>query len=77
LLGHSEYCSSGGRRTKRHFSPESFDAYLAALGFDLVVVENPDKVARLKAFMENKLLARKGPIRSAATVSYLVGLTNR
>ena len=24
LLGHSEYCSSGGRRTKRHFSPESF-----------------------------------------------------
>ena len=24
LLGHSEYCSSGGRRTKRHFSPKSF-----------------------------------------------------
>jgi hypothetical protein len=58
LLGHSEYCSTGGRRTKRHFSPDSFDAYLAALGFDLVLVENADKVARLKAFMESKLALR-------------------
>jgi hypothetical protein len=32
LLGHSEYCSTGGRRTKRHFSPDSFDAYLAGGG---------------------------------------------
>jgi hypothetical protein len=67
LLGHSEYCSTGGRRTKRHFSPDSFDAYLAALGFDLVLVENADKVTRLKAFMESKLLRREGPIRSGAT----------
>jgi hypothetical protein len=32
LLGHSEHCSTGGRRTKQHFSPTSFDAYLGALG---------------------------------------------
>jgi hypothetical protein len=67
LLGHSEYCSSGGRRTRRHFSTESFDAYLAGLGLKLIVVEDAERIARLKAFMESKLLAREGPIRSVAT----------
>jgi hypothetical protein len=67
LFAQSEYASSGGRRTKRHFSPESFDAYLQALGLDLVVVQNPDKVARSKAFLESKLLKREGPVRGAAT----------
>ena len=67
LLCASEHCSTGGRRTKRHFSPQSFDAYMEALGVDLVLVENPDKIARLKSFMEAKLLFREGPIRSAAS----------
>ena len=40
LLAHSEYSTTGGRRTKRHFSPESFDAYLQALGLDLLGCEN-------------------------------------
>ena len=39
LLAHSEYSTTGGRRTKRHFSPQSFDAYLAALGLELVAIE--------------------------------------
>ncbi|MFZ0123980.1 MAG: hypothetical protein WAL48_07295 [Xanthobacteraceae bacterium] len=42
--------------TRRHFSHQSFDAYLAALGLELVVVENPDKVARAKAFAARMLL---------------------
>ena len=66
LLGPSEYCSTVGRRTKRHFSPESFNAYVEALGVDLLMVENPDKVARLKSFMQAKLLRREGPLRGAA-----------
>ena len=67
LLAHSEYSSNGGRRTKRHFSPESFDAYMEALGLELHVVENPVKTARLKAFCENKYLAREGPVRTVAS----------
>ena len=67
LFAHSEYSINGGRRSKRHFSPQSFDAYMEALGLDLVAVENPDKVARLKSFCENKYLAREGPVRSVAT----------
>jgi hypothetical protein len=71
LLGPSEYCSTGGRRTKRHFSPESFNAYVEALGVDLLMVENPAKVAKLRSFCESKFLAREGPIRSAAS-DYLI-----
>ena len=67
LFALSEYSSKGGRRSKRHFSPESFDAYVEALGVDLVMVENPEKVAKLRSFCENKYLAREGPIRSVAT----------
>ena len=67
LLAHSEYSATGGRRSKRHFSPESFDAYMSALGLELVAVENPDKVAKLKAFCESKYLAREGPIRTVAS----------
>jgi hypothetical protein len=67
LLAHSEYSTTGGRRTKRHFSPQSFDAYVEALGVDLVMVENPEKVARLKAFCANKYLSREGPVRSVAS----------
>ena len=67
LLAHSEYSTTGGRRTKRHFSPQSFDAYLAALGLELVAIKSPAKVAKLKAFCESKYLAREGPLRSAAT----------
>ena len=67
LFALSEYSSNGGRRSKRHFSPESFDAYLTALGIELVAVENPDKVAKLRSFCENKYLAREGPVRSVAT----------
>ena len=67
LLAHSEHCSTGGRRTKRHFSPESFDAYMAALGLKLVAVEDPDKVARLKSFCESKFLFREGPVRSVGS----------
>ena len=47
LFALSEYSSNGGRRSKRHFVPESFDAYMEALGLELVAVENPDKVAKL------------------------------
>ena len=72
LFAHSEYCSSGARRTKRHFSTESFDAYLVALCLDLVVVENPAKVAKLKAFMEAKLLKRGAPLRAVGTVDPVV-----
>ena len=32
LFAQSEYASSGGRRSKRHFSPELFNAYVEALG---------------------------------------------
>ena len=67
LLAHSEYSTTGGRRTKRHFSPELFNAYVQALGVDLLMVENPDKVARLKSFCESKLLKREGPARSVAS----------
>ena len=67
LLAHSEHCSSGGRKTKRHFSPESFDAYMTALGLDFVAVENPEKIARLKSFCKSHLLAREGPVRAAST----------
>ena len=67
LFAASEYSSNGGRRSKRHFSPESFDAYMEALGLRLVAVEDPDKVAKLKAFCESKYLAREGPIRTVAS----------
>ena len=67
LLAHSEYSTTGGRRTKRHFSPDSFNAYMEALGLELLAVENPAKTARLKAFCENKYLAREAPVRSVAT----------
>ena len=72
LFAHSEHSSNGRRRTKRFLSGESFDAYLAALGLDLVAVENPEKVARLKAFCESRLLKREGPIRSVATAQPVI-----
>ena len=68
LLAHSEYSTTGGRRTKRHFSPDSFNAYMEALGLELLAVENPAKIgASSKAFCENKYLAREAPVRSVAT----------
>lgn len=67
LFAHGDHSSGGGRRTKRYLSGESFDAYLGALGLKLVVVEDADKVARLKAFTKSKLLAREGPLRAAGT----------
>lgn len=67
LFAGSEHCASGGRRTKRYLSGASFDAYLAALGLELVVVQNPAKVAKVKAFCAGKLLKREGPARSVAS----------
>jgi hypothetical protein len=67
LLAHSEHNSSGSRRTKRHFSPESFDAYLQALGLKLVAVQDPERVARIATFLEGKLLKRQGPVRAVGT----------
>lgn len=75
LFAVSDYSSGGGRRTKRYLSGDSFDAYLEALGLDLVVVENPAKVARLKAFTRSKLLMREGPKRATAP-SEIIKLTH-
>jgi hypothetical protein len=66
LFGRSEYSAAGRRRTKRHFSPISFDAYLEALGIDLVVVENPDKAGRIREILAHKMLYREAPLRTAA-----------
>jgi hypothetical protein len=56
--------ASGKRKTKRHFSAESFDAYMAALGLDLVAVANPAKVERLRAWQDTNSLYRAAPVRA-------------
>ncbi len=54
-LAISAYSSTGKRGTKRGWSGEAFQAALVAFCFDLVAVENPQKVAKLKAWMEKNL----------------------
>jgi hypothetical protein len=66
ILGRSEYNASGRRRSKRHFSAESFDNYIAALGLKVALVEDPAGVARLKSFCAHRLLSREAPLRSVA-----------
>ncbi len=46
---------------QRHFSPESFDAYLGALCFDLVAIPNPEKLKKLQEKLKHKLVERKAP----------------
>lgn len=58
---------NGGGHRKLPFSPRILDAYLEALALKLVVVEDEARVAKVKAFLENRLLKREGPVRSAAT----------
>ena len=48
-------------RPQKNFSPRSFDAYLGALGLEFIAVENPQKVARTKAFCKAKELRPDGP----------------
>jgi hypothetical protein len=64
LLLHTDRNASGKRRTRRGFTPQSLDAYLAALGLDLVAVENPERVARLRAWQETNSLRRGAPVRA-------------
>jgi hypothetical protein len=68
LLLHEQRNPTGKRRTRRGFTPQSFDAYLAALGLDLVAVENPEKVAALRRWQADNLLRREAPIRADATL---------
>jgi hypothetical protein len=65
LFTRSEFCASGKRSSKRFLNPPVFDAYLAALGIELTLIENPARVAQLKKRMETQLLKRAGPMRTA------------
>lgn len=69
ILAACAYSTSGKRGAKRNLSPESFDAMLVALCFDLVAVESPEKVKRLKGWMERNSEKRVGPatMRTADT----------
>lgn len=49
------------RGTQRGLSPQAFDAYVQALCFDLVAVENPERVHKVKAWLERNLEKRVGP----------------
>lgn len=51
------------RGTQRGLSPQAFDAYVQALCFDLVAVENPERVRKVKAWLAAKLEGREGSIR--------------
>lgn len=53
---------------QRHFSEESFDAYLGALCIDLIAVHSPEKESRLRALLKKKLIAdRERPMPAPGT----------
>jgi hypothetical protein len=65
------------RSTQRGFSPPAFDAFVYALCFDLIAVENPQRVAELRAWLERKSEGRKRtvetpPIGSTPKATWLI-----
>ena len=51
LFAASEYSSNGWSSVETPLQPEWFDAYVEALGVDLVMVENPEKVAETQKLL--------------------------
>jgi hypothetical protein len=65
------------RSTQRGLSPQAFDAFLEVLCIDLVAVQNPERVAKLKAWLEQHGEARKRnvnmpPIGSMPRATWLI-----
>lgn len=69
-LAACDYSSSGKRGSKRGLSAESFDAMLVWACCDLIAVENPQKVARLQAWMAKNLERRVGPVVERTADTY-------
>lgn len=65
------------RGTQRGLSPQAFDSFVGALGFDLVAVENPERTEKLRVWLikretKPKLAARMLPIGRMRTATWLI-----
>jgi len=60
-LAACSYSPTGKRGARRGWSSEAFQAALVAFCFDLIAVHNPDKEAKLRAWMAQNLEQSAGP----------------
>ena len=70
LLAASPYSINGKRGAKRGFSSSSFDAAMIGCCFDLIAVENPEKVERLREWMAKKMQKRMAGDRMLSAASH-------